>query len=245
MANLFIYLTPLLNLALFEMFFFRPHLFYLALILSNLLLLAATAVVSEKKIISREFWNFSIFPILFSMAIAAYSLFLINHYFIQLFFILNFFITLFYLKNIYQGERNDFLENISSYGNFLAVFFIFSAAYGLRAFLSVPVWILILATAVLVVLIVYQIFWANKILAPQNFIYIFIACLLIIQISWALYFFPFNHNILGLILAICYYMIIGLLKSSIVGKFTTRVLKLYIFFGFSGIILLLLAAKWA
>jgi hypothetical protein len=245
MTYLFIYLTPFVDLAILEAFFFKPSLFYYALFFSNLLLLAAVAVITGKKIISRDFWSFTIFPLLFSSAVAVYSLLLTNHYLIQFLFALDFFIILYYLKNIYRGEQKEFLENISSYGNFLAIFFIFSALYGLRAFLNTPVWILILSAAAVIILIIYQIFWAVKLLSARSLVYIFLACLIIIQLSWALYFLPFNHNTLGLILAICYYMIIGLLKSSLGGKLTARVLKLYLFSGFSGITLLLLTAKWA
>jgi hypothetical protein len=244
MTYLFIFLTPLLNFFLFEAFFFRPKLFYIALIVSSLLIMLAVRKITGKKINQRDFWNFSILPLLFSGVIAAYSLIITNHPFIHLLFILNLLSSLYYLKNIYQGERSEFLENFSSYGNFLIAFFSFSAIYGLKTFLNVPIWILIIAAAAVIILIIYQIFWANGVAVKANIFFIFIACLILTQLAWALYFLPFSYNVLGLILAICYYMQIGLIKLCLSQKLTIRNIKLYLISGLSGIFLILLTAKW-
>jgi hypothetical protein len=245
MTYLFIYLTPLINTLLFEAFFFKASFFYIALILSNLLLLLAIRRITGKKINTADFWNFGILPFIFSNFLAIYSLLIVNHYVIQLLFALNFFFTLYYLKNIYKGEKGSFLENISSYGNFLGIFFSFAVIYGLRAFLDTSIWILVLAAAFVIILVVHQTFWAYKIRFTAGIIYIFISCLAIIQIAWAIYFLPFNYNALGLILAICYYVLIGLIKSSFAGKLTSRNLKLYLISGLGSILIILLTAKWA
>lgn len=245
MTYFFIYLTPLVNTLLFEAFFFRASFFYIALASSNVLMFLAIAVVTRKKINSAEFWNFLILPFIFSNFLAVYSLLIVNQYIIQFLFALNFFFTVFYLKNIYKGKMGGWLENISSYGNFLAIFFSFSAIYGLKAFLNTQLWILVLAATVVTILIVHQTFWACKIRFQSGFAHILISCLIIIQIAWALYFLPFNYNTLGLILAICYYMLIGLTKASFAEKLTSRNLKLYLVFGLGSILIILLTAKWA
>lgn len=245
MAYLLIYLIPLANTVLFEAFFFRAGFFYIAIALSNVLMLLAIAGVTRRKINSVEFWNFFILPFIFSNFLAIYSLLLANQYLIQFLFALNLFFTFFYLKNIYKEGKGRWLENISSYGNFLAVFFSFSAIYGLKAFLNTEIWILALAAAVVAILIVHQAFWACKVRFQSGFAYVLISCLIIVQIAWALYFLPFNYNTLGLILAICYYMLIGLTKASFAEKLTNRNLKLYLVFGLGSIIIILLTAKWA
>jgi hypothetical protein len=245
MTYLFIYLTPFLNTVLFEAFFFRADFFYISLALSNVLMFSAIAAVTRKKINSAEFWNFCILPFIFSNFLAIYSLLVINPYIIQFLFAINLFFNFYYLRNIYKGEKSGFLENISSYGNFLAIFFSFSAVYGLRVFLNTPVWILVLVAAAVTILIVHQTFWAYKINFRAGFAYILISCLILVQIAWALYFLPFNYNMLGLILAVCYYMMIGLIKVSFAEKLTSRNLKLYLAFGLGSILIILLTAKWA
>ena len=245
MTYLFIYLTPLINFLLFEVFFFKASFFYTTLLLSNLFLALAITRITGKKINTVEFWNFCILPLIFSNFLAAYSLLVVNHYIIQFLFVINLFFILLYLKNIYQGERGGFLENFSSYSNFLAIFFSFSVIYGLKVFLDMPVWILVLVAAVVIVLVIHQIFWAYKVRFEASIIYTLISCLVLVQIAWAIYFLPFNYNTLGLILAICYYMLIGLIKSSFGGKLTSRNLKLYLISGLGSILILLLTAKWA
>jgi hypothetical protein len=261
MIYLFIFLTPAINFLLFESFFFKANLFYPALLISNFLILLAARIITGKKITRKEFWNFSIWPILFSSSLAVYSLLLVNQIVIQLLFILNLLLSYFYLKNIYysssaqwddgglahrssapRSEGGDFLENISAYGNLLTIFFSFAAIYGLEAFLGLPLWILILSAAVIVGLVIYQVFWANKFFASPA--YIFLAALLLAQLAWAIYFLPFNYNALGLIAAVCYYLLIGLIKSSLAGKLTGRGVKFYLVSGSAFLILLLLTAKW-
>jgi hypothetical protein len=217
-------------------------LFYPALLVSIFLILLAVRIITGKKITQKEFWNFSILPVLFSSSLAVYSLLLVNQAVIHLLFLLNLLISYFYLKNIYPGKPN-FLENISSYGNLLVIFFSFSAIYGLEAFLGPPLWILILSAAAVVILAVYQIFLANKLSVSPA--YIFLVALLLAQLAWAIYFLPFNYNALGLIAVICYYPLIGLFKLSLVGKLTARSVKFYLISGLAFLILILLTTKWA
>ena len=212
MIYFFIVITPLVNFIIFEAFFFKGSLFFIALGISDLLLLAAVRLITGKRILSRDFWNFSIFPVLFSSSLAAYSILIVNPIIIHSLFVLNLFFSYIYLKNIYRVEQKDFLENISSYGNLLIIFFSFSVIYGLESFLGAPIWLLVLCSAAVVILIFYQIFWANKIKAENILAYILLAGLLLVQLAWAIYFLPFNFNTLGLLAAICYYLLVGFAK---------------------------------
>jgi hypothetical protein len=240
----FIFLTPFVNFIIFETFFFKAGLFYAALAVSQLFLLVAVRVITGKRIISGEFWSFSIFPLLFSGSLAAYSLLLVNHVAIHFLFAINLFFTYFYLKNIYRGGQKEFLENISSFGNLLVIFFSFSVIYGLESFLGLPIWLLILGSAALVILLVYQIFWANAIKAENVLAYVFLSGLLLTEIAWAVYFLPFNYNTLGLLVTICYYLLIGFTKLSLGEKLTNRQIKLYLVSGLVSFLLILSTAKW-
>jgi Protein of unknown function (DUF5656) len=245
MVYFLIILTPLLNFFLFELFFFKAGLFYLALAISDLLILLAVNRITGKKILSREFWSFSIFPVLFSSSLAVYSLLVVNHAIIQLLFVLNLYFTYVYLKNIYRGEQKDFLENISSYGNLLTVFFSFAVIYGMESFIGLPIWILIIVSAAVIMLVVYQILWAGKQQTPNILAYVFLTGLLLAQLSWAIYFLPFNYNALGLIATICYYLLIGFIKLALAEKLTSRSVKLYLASGFIFLLIIILSAKWA
>ena len=245
MIYLFIYLTPLANILLFEAYFFRADFFYIAVVISDLLLILAVAMITGKKIKSADFWNFCIFPVIFSSALAAYSLLIVNHILIQGLFALNLVLIVYYLRNIYRGEKTAFLENISSYGNFLAVFFSFSVIFGLKAFLNASIWVLVLAAAAVIILVIHEILWSYKVNFKSALPFIFIGCLVVAQIAWAIYFLPFNFNTLGLILTIGYYVMIGLIKANFGAKLTARNLRHYIISGLSCLIIVLLTAKWA
>ena len=245
MVYLLIFLTPLVNFILFEAFFLKPGLFYIALGLSVLSYLVAIRVITGLKAKTVAFWNFSILPILFTSSLAIYSLLIVNHVLIHILFAINFLFGYFYLKNIYRGEKTDFLENISSYGNLLTVFFTFSVIYGLESFLGWPIWILILCSAAVILLIVYQVLWTNRVKGEGILGYIFLSGLLMAQLSWAIYFLPFNFNTLGLIATICYYLLIGFIKLSLADKLTKRSLKLYLASGIIFLLLILLTTKWA
>jgi len=188
MAYFFIFLTPLINLALFELFFFRNSLFYWCLIISIALILVSVQIISGKKIFSRDYWNFCIFPVLFSGSLAAYSLLQVGNFTIQLLYLFDAIFIFYYLKNIYAGQRDEFLENISSYGNFFTIFFSFAAIYGLSDFLGAPVWILVLAAAAIITLIIYQIFWVNRVSLAAASTFMLLSCLTLIEIGWALFF---------------------------------------------------------
>jgi hypothetical protein len=244
MIYLFVLITPFLNLILFEAFFFKAGLFFGVLAASELVLLIAVRVITGKKIISRELWNFSIFPLLFSGSLAAYSLLIVNHLAVHFLFALNAFFIYYYLKNIYRGEQKDFLENISSFGNLLTVFFSFSVIYGLESFLGSPIWLLIVCSAALIMIIIYQILWANAVKAENVLAYVFLSGLLLTEIAWAVYFLPFNYNTLGLLVTICYYLLVGFIKLSSGEKLTNRNIKLYLVSGCASLLLILLSAKW-
>jgi hypothetical protein len=245
MVYLYLILTPLVNLALFEAYSFKSGFFYVALAISNLLLLVSVRQITQKKILSREFWNYSIFPVLFSSLLAAYSLLVVNTFVVQFLFLLNLVFSYYYLNNIYRSSKPDFLENISAYGNLLVIFFLFAGIYGFESFLGWPIWLLILAAAAIVSLVIYQVMWSNNIKTVNIFAYVFLTALLLVEISWAVYFLPFSYNTLGLIVAICYYLLIGFIKLSLAEKLTPRSSRMYLVAGFVFLTLILLTTKWA
>lgn len=245
-----VFLTPVINLFLFELFFFYPKFFYLVLILVNLLILFSLKKITGKRLGDRDFWNLSILPILFSTSLIIYSALLTNRFFVQFLFIINLFFTYYYLKNVYsRSDETDnskaFLENIYAYGNFLILFFASASAYGLKSFLNISIWLLILVMAGIILLTIYGSLWANKITIRTGGIYIFIVCLALIQLAWAIYFLPLSYNTLGLILAICYYILMGLVKSHLKDNLNKKVIKLYLIFGLLSMALILLTARWA
>ncbi|MBU0636697.1 hypothetical protein KKH16_00610, partial [Patescibacteria group bacterium] len=242
--------APLIVFILLEIFFFFPKTIYVILILVNFVIFFTLWQIAKASNIDKRWWNFLILPVIMSSAIIVYSIFLKNKIFIQLFFITDIILLYFYLQCIYYYLLNPAIykifsiENISFYSNFFA-FFLFSVViYGLQSFLNTPIWLLELAILVISILMVYQITWANKIDFNKSMPYIFICCLVLVELSWSIFFLPFNYNIAGFILAIFYYILVGLVKDHLLGGLDKKTVKTYLGLGLISLFLILLTAQW-
>lgn len=243
-------ITPLSALILFEIFFFYPKMIYSVLLLASSLIFFTVWRFTRASDIDKSWWNFFILPGLMYASIIAYTVLLANKTIIQFLFLLNVILLYFYLRYVYYylfrpaAYKPFSIENISSYGNFLTFFLISAAAYGLQSFLNLRVWLLMAMVLFAAGLIIYQIIWANKIDFKKSLPYILINCLILAELSWSLSFLPLNHNVSGLTLAICYYMLMGLSRHHLLGGLDKSKIKLYLSFGFISILIVLLTARW-
>ena len=249
-------LIPLVDLILFEVFLYNPKMIYVILVIVNLRLFFTINQFTKGSKVSSEWWNFLILPVLFTTSLAAYSTLITDsvliryEYLVQFLFIANTVFLYYYLRTIYQyliqpeSYREFSLENISSYGNFITFYFVSTVVYGLQSFLNIPIWPLMVIVAIVSILIVYQVLWINKISIGLAFIYIVVASMVLVELAWSISFLPLNFNISGLVLAICYYMLIGTIRHRLLETLDKRTVELYLFFGFGSIIMLLITARW-
>ncbi len=243
-------LTPFIVFTLFELFFFNPKIVYVALVFANLLIFFTITRFTKESDASKDWWNFLILPALFTTGLAAYSVLFANNFIVQLLFVFNLVFLYFYLKIIYyylirvKSYKNLSLENISSYGNFLAFFFVSSVVYGLQSFLNMPVWPLMVIMAAVAALMIHQMVWANMIEEKFALVYVLIGSLVLVELAWSLSFLPLNFNAAGLILAICYYMLTGLVRHHLSDNLKKRTVKLYLSLGLGSILLILLTTRW-
>ncbi|MFH1233753.1 MAG: hypothetical protein V1649_03860 [Patescibacteria group bacterium] len=244
------FLIPLIVFVFFEIFFSYPKMIYVIFVLVNLTIFFPLWQWAKASNINKQWWNFFILPAIMSSMVIAYSIFLNNKILIQSLFIIDIFFLFFYLRSVYyyliypQSYELFSIENISSYGNWLTFFFLSATVYGLQSFLDLPIWLLELIMLAVIILIVYQTIWANKIDFKKGLPYILICCLILIELSWAISFLPFNYNIAGLILAIGYYILIGLVKDHLLDKLDKKTVKTYLGIGLTSLFLILLTAQW-
>lgn len=241
---------PLLTLILFEVFFFNPPMIYVVVVLIILFIFFAIWQFSRDSDAGKDWWNFLILPSLLTISVIAYSTLLSSRLVIQLLFFLNIVLLYLYLRYIYYylvrpSHYQAFsIENISSYGNFLTFFLAVTTIYGLQSFLSIQTWPLIVIILIVSGLIIYQVMWANKIDLRSGLIYILVSCLVIVELAWAISFLPVNHNIAGLTLAICYYILIGLVKHFLLDRLDKKTVRLYLGFGLTSLFIILITARW-
>lgn len=243
-------IVPFFTLLLSELYFFNTKLIYLVIVLV-LILFLFTVRQFVKASDSKEDWRyFLILPSMFYMGSTVLSTMIPNRSIIQLLFFLTTAFLYFYFVSIYyylvnkKMYQQNSLENISSYGNFLAFYFMASAVYGLQTFLHISVWILMLIFIVCTALIISQVLWANNINNKTGYFYLLILCLVLVELAWSSTFLTLNFYILGLIMAVCYYILIGLVRFYLLDKLNKKLIKMYLLFGFSSILIVLITARW-
>jgi len=244
--------VALFTFILLEIFFIKPKFIYFAATLIILLIISAARRLTRHSLIDKTWWNMIILPIIFSSSLIAYSVLLpkTNLFLSQVLSFLNAGFLFFYLRAVYfylilpSAEKKIGLENISSYGNFLALFFVSATVYGMQSFLNTPIWLLISIFLLLSGLLTYQVFWSNRISVNNGFIYILICCLVLTELAWSLFYLPFNFNVSGFILAIYYYILIGLTRAYLQDRLNNRVIKLYLGLGLFSIFAILFTARW-
>jgi hypothetical protein len=243
-------LTPFLIWLLFQIFFVSPNLIYVILVLTNLLIFFTCQQFSRASNFDKSWWNYLILPSLISSSLIAFSVLLYSKLLIQLFYALNALLLYFYFRNIYyyllrpQAYQSHAVENMSALINFFSYFLIAATVYGLQSFLNVSIWLLTLAILFISALAVYQVIWANSIKFNKAFIYIPLSCLIMVELFWSISFFPVSHYIAGLSLAICYYMLIGLVRHHLLNKLNREKIKFYLGFGLASLFVILFTANW-
>ncbi|OGF24299.1 hypothetical protein A3H09_02730 [Candidatus Falkowbacteria bacterium RIFCSPLOWO2_12_FULL_45_13] len=243
-------IIPALVFLLEEMYYLSPKLIYVAAVLVNLLIFFTVWQFSQTSEIDKRWWNYLILPAVMSVAVMSYSVFLSFKLIIQLLYFFNLVFLYLYLRYVYYYLLNPLayevfsIENISSYINWLTFFLLAATVYGLASFLNLPISWLVLIMISLTSLLVYQIIWANKIELMPSLPYILISCLILVELFWSISFLPFNYNISGLSLAICYYVVIGLVKNHLLLKLDAAKVKMYLILGSISLLLVLSTAKW-
>lgn len=195
-----------------------------------------------------KWYLFLIYPILLEISFLAYILmepdYLRPHYLI----IVNSVILYFYFRTLrfyFSGiDKGVSLNNITIFGNFVLIFFLSSSMYGLHSSLRISVWLLMAVFTVFLALLVYFVMYINKIKLNIALFYILVVCLVMLELAWSIYFLPVSYKVSGLILAIGYYMIMGLSRHHLVDTLREQTVRLYLGFGFLSIILILLTSRW-
>lgn len=243
---------PLIVFFFLECFIIFPGFFYVALVFINLAILHVTIQITKQSESGEAWYNFFILPSFFATSAACYSIILTNSWIMQFIFILTSIFIYLYFKQIYyylilpKRYKNNALENFSSYGNFLVMFFSFSVVYGLQSFLNIPIHLLILILIPVIWIVSYQVVWTNKINMREGAVFILINTLILTELAWTASFLPQSYNTVGLIMAICYYMVTGIVRFSLSQKLKDirNKAKQYLVFGVACILIILLTSKW-
>ena len=166
---------------LFETFFFYPKTIYACLFLINLSFLFFLQKLYKNKNI-KKWKSYFALPFLFTTGSIFYLTMLESRILIQALFGLNIVFIYLYFESLIKlsevllphkkleepKETSWDIKNISSYANFLSLFFISTAIYGIYSHLNIPIiWLLWIVWAVSI-LLVYNVFYNNFYLSHEE-----------------------------------------------------------------------------
>lgn len=251
LSNL-IYIVPLICLLCLEVSFNFPGYLNssLAILVANLLIVASIFLFKRNCQVNDRVYGYIIFPVLLLDSLVIFSFLSNEKLLVHGLYFLSVILIYLYLRFVYfylvkpHLYTPSSIENISSYGNLLTVFWASSALYGLQSFLNIPVWQLAIVYLPALGLVVYQVFWASNVRGEKAIAFTFVDSLLLLEIVWVVSLLPFNYNISGFIIAVCYYMLVGLTRLQLSGKMEKKYIKMYLGYGLFCILLVLLTAQW-
>lgn len=241
---------PILILSFAEIYFFKNSLIYAVAIICLLLLFFAVRQFLIAGNSSDAWYNYFICPGLLIAGTISFSTLVTSKLFVQFLFFGLMVLLYSYLRTLYvylvnfNLRQKESLENFSAYGNFLSFYFITSTLYGIRSFLNFSVWPLMLILLVVTALIIYQSLWINGVKLKISSFYTLLLSLVITELAWTATFLTLSFYILGLIVTICYYILIGLTRFYLKGELDNKVIKLYLIFGLCSMFIVLLSARW-
>ncbi len=246
---------PFVIFLFFELPSFNPEYLYLSLVFIFLSVLYSGRQLVLASVKKEKWYNIVLLPIYLSFSVVLLSAMIpTNHFFgklsIQFLFIFVSILLYYYFKFIYYylinhskySERS--LEYFSSYANFLSVYLISSAVFGFQAFLNIPIWTLMILILFFLIMIVYEVMWINNISKPQAYFYMALVCLAVFELAWAISFLTLSFYILGLLIAIVYYVLIGLVRFYLLEIINKKIIKTYLLLGSVSILIVLLTSNW-
>jgi len=238
-----------------QLFLRWPGLFYSVLALGALLIMLSVRYLAGHK---KPGWPLlAIAPVLFFLNFSCYIAIISGRFWIQFLLILIAWFLFAYLKNLYyyftskeseslesESLFADKLDNLLIAGGFLSVFAAATVLFSLPIFITWPVWATVLILAAVIWLLFIQFMPLKKIKPEQAKVLILISVLGLAELAWGLSLLPLQFHLLGLFLAISYYLALFIIRLHLRGALNRRVLKLPLIFSALAFILLFLTAHW-
>ncbi|NLZ74501.1 hypothetical protein GX917_01165 [Candidatus Falkowbacteria bacterium] len=246
---LYLFLTPIILLALNEAFVFEPQFFFVSLSLGLLVILFAVWKITKDSD-SKYRLLYALSPALFYLSFSLYSGILVNHFWIQVIFIFNALFVFFYLRNLFKylytpsSEVEVKLYNLLQVGSFLSAFALAATCYGLPIFLS---WnfglLLLLFIAVSFILFGQSLIFSREIKREQ-IRFLFINVFILAEFAAVLFFLPLSYNVLGLLVALVFYLLSVFDNLRLENRFNFRNIKWPLIITIIMVMVILLSARW-
>jgi hypothetical protein len=136
------------------------------------------------------------------------------------------------------------IEHLSLPMNVLSVFFLASLAFGTNTLLQISLPLLCLAFAIAVMFVVYGTLWVSKVSVAQAVPYALAGTLLATQLFAVLSFLPTGFYTNATLLALYFYVFLGMTRAQSLEKLSRSVARRYVSFGVLLAIIILGTARW-
>jgi hypothetical protein len=243
-------IIPLIIWVIGQIFLRWTSLFYCALATGALVIVLGVRLLAGK---GKHDWPFmAIAPVIFFLVFSCYVAILIGNFWIQAllilvaWFLFNYFRNLYYylthkeLEIIYENK----LDNLLIASSFLTVFAAATTLFSLPEFINWPIWATILIIAAIIFLLFVQFKALKKIKSGSAQVLAFIGVLCLAELTWGLSLLPLKFHLLGLFLAIAYYLILFIIRLHLRGALNRQVLRVPLILSAVAFIVLFLTARW-
>lgn len=232
------------------MFLHWTGLFYSALAVSTLIIVLSVKYLASRQ---RQDWPLLLIaPVLFFLAFSGYVAIIVGVFWVQLLLVLIAWFLFVYLKNLYYycthqesvSVYADKLDNLLIVGGFLSVFAAATVLFSLPIFITWPTWATLLILAAIIWLLFVQFMPLKKINPEQAKVLTLVSVLGLVELAWGLSLLPIKFHLLGLFLAIGFYLVLTITRLHLRGALTRRVLRLPLILSALAFIILFLTARW-
>ena len=242
--------TPLLVWISCQLVLRWPTLSYSVLAVGALAIVLSVRYLSER---GKHDWPLlAIAPTIFFVDFACYAAIIIGNFWVQSILLLIAWFLFVYLKNLYYYSTHkesesifeDKLDNLLIVGGFLSTFAAATVLFSLPIFITWPVWATILILAAQIGLSFIQFLPLKKMNPEQAKVLIAANILGLSELAWGLSFLPLKFHLLGLFLAISYYLALFITRQHLRGSLSRKSLKLPLILSAIAFVILFLTARW-
>ncbi len=244
-----IFITPIVLWLLSQLFLLKPQLFYVSITLGALLLAFSIKGIEKNKK-DRNWSLFFFFPAIFFLGASLYVALIPNYFWIQFilllsnWFIFSYFRNIYYLFNYNAPERIEKLDSLMTIAGFFAIFTLAASMYGLPTFLGWNFWPLWVVFIILSAPLFFKFFILGSLKIQKSWPIFLAAIFILAELSLALYLLPLSFNVLGLFVAIFFYLLLLALRLALRKDFSVKTLLMPFTFSVILIIILLLTSRW-
>ena len=136
------------------------------------------------------------------------------------------------------------IEHLSLVLSVLSIFFLSASGFGLRLFLNLSLWMLVLSFFALALFVIFGMLWVSKVDAKKAWPYAFAGTVLATEIFAVTMYLPTGFYVNASLVALFFYLFLGLTRAHFLDQLSTLLVKRYLMIASFLLIAILGTAQW-